>query len=90
MEKCYFTLLTKLKSSSPHIMCPVKSVADLIMVSFYGKEVNRIRDYGDYLYARRSVCALLITTPPTSASDYEGCSIPPWNVLRNSYTKATG
>jgi hypothetical protein len=54
MEKCYFTLLTKFKSSSPHIMCPVKSVADLIMVSFYGKEVNRIRDYGDL-----SVCETL-------------------------------
>ena len=28
-------------------------------------------------YGRPTVCALLIITPPTSASDYEGYSIPP-------------
>lgn len=42
------------------------------------------------LYARPTVCALLITTPPTNALAYEGFSIPPWNVFRNPYTKATG
>jgi hypothetical protein len=69
------------------LMCPVKTGDDLIME---GKRGTCATGSTVTTVLETFVCALLIITPPTSGSDYEGYSIPPWNVLRYPYTKATG